>query len=43
MLAASGSRPERIAVRDKLVVSLSAVDAAGTASGLWTTGFSGTD
>ncbi|MEV8312062.1 SUKH-4 family immunity protein [Streptomyces flavidovirens] len=43
MLAASGSRLERLAVRDDLANTLPDLDAAGTAAGIWTATFQATD
>ncbi|MFE6625050.1 SUKH-4 family immunity protein [Streptomyces sp. NPDC057740] len=43
MLASAGSRIEREAIRDDLEISLSSIDEAGTASGVWTADFSETD
>ncbi|WP_217208494.1 SUKH-4 family immunity protein [Streptomyces sp. AC550_RSS872] len=43
MLASAGSRVEREAIRDDLEISLSSIDEAGTAAGLWMAGLSETD
>ncbi|WP_028814825.1 SUKH-4 family immunity protein [Streptomyces flavidovirens] len=43
MLAASGSRIERVAVRDHLAGTLPDLDETGTAAGVWTAAFQATD
>ncbi|NBE53692.1 SUKH-4 family immunity protein [Streptomyces boluensis] len=43
MLASAGYRREREEIRDSLSGTLSEIDAAGAASGAWTTGFTETD
>ncbi|MET9513046.1 SUKH-4 family immunity protein [Streptomyces flavidovirens] len=43
MLAASGSRLERVAVRDDLADTLPDLDPAGTTAGIWTAAFQATD
>ncbi|MGW7197282.1 SUKH-4 family immunity protein [Streptomyces chryseus] len=43
MLAAAGSRVERVAVRDELADTLPDLDEAGTAAGVWTAAFQASD